>query len=166
MAARLARHLVSQNKKRFTQDGFDLDLVYLTDEIICMGLPAEGKEAFYRNPIDVLVRFFESRHAGAAAARRLRVVVAAPAAAHAAASPPFAPPRRRVQDLQPVQRALLRHLEVRRRVRHLRLRGPRCDDAIRRRRATAAAAETAAADALLLLSGAVSYTHLTLPTKA
>ena len=65
MAARLARHLVSQNKKRFTQDGFDLDLVYLTDEIICMGLPAEGKEAFYRNPIDVLVRFFESRHAGA-----------------------------------------------------------------------------------------------------
>ena len=64
MAARLARHLVSQNKKRFTQDGFDLDLVYLTDEIICMGLPAEGKEAFYRNPIDVLVRFFESRHAG------------------------------------------------------------------------------------------------------
>ena len=68
MAARLARHLVSQNKKRFTQDGFDLDLVYLTDEIICMGLPAEGKEAFYRNPIDVLVRFFESRHAGTAAA--------------------------------------------------------------------------------------------------
>jgi len=64
MAARLLRHLVSQNKKRFTQDGFDLDLVYLTDEIICMGLPAEGKEAFYRNPIDVLVRFFESRHAG------------------------------------------------------------------------------------------------------
>jgi len=146
MAARLARHLVSQNKKRFTQDGFDLDLVYLTDEIICMGLPAEGKEAFYRNPIDVLVRFFESRHAGTAAARRPRVVAAAAAAAHAAASPP-PPPRRRVQDLQPVQRALLRHLEVRRRVRHLRLRRPRCDDAIRRnRRATAAAAaETAAA---------------------
>ena len=64
MAARLARHLVSQNKKRFTQDGFDLDLVYLTDEIICMGLPAEGKEAMYRNPIDQLVRFFETRHAG------------------------------------------------------------------------------------------------------
>ena len=93
MAARLARHLVSQNKKRFTQDGFDLDLVYLTDEIICMGLPAEGKEAFYRNPIDVLVRFFESRHAGpppAAAAsccrrccrraRRRRLTAAAAAA--------------------------------------------------------------------------------------
>ena len=88
MAARLARHLVSQNKKRFTQDGFDLDLVYLTDEIICMGLPAEGKEAFYRNPIDVLVRFFESRHAGPRPPPP-RVVVA-PAAAHAAVSPPFA----------------------------------------------------------------------------
>ena len=147
MAARLARHLVSQNKKRFTQDGFDLDLVYLTDEIICMGLPAEGKEAFYRNPIDVLVRFFESRHAGPPLPPPPRVVAAASAAHAAAASPPFAPPRRRVQDLQPVQRALLRHLEVRRRVRHLRLRRPRCDDAIRRnRRATAAAAaETAAA---------------------
>ena len=91
MAARLARHLVSQNKKRFTQDGFDLDLVYLTDEIICMGLPAEGKEAFYRNPIDVLVRFFESRHAGPPAAacelllrrrraRRRRLTAAASAA--------------------------------------------------------------------------------------
>ena len=58
-----ARKLVSQNKQRFQQDGFDLDLTYLTDEIICMGLPSTGREAMYRNPIDEVVRFLETNHA-------------------------------------------------------------------------------------------------------
>ena len=59
-----ARKLVSQNKNRLKEDGFDLDLTYLTDQIICMGLPAHGPEALYRNPIDSVVRFLEKHHGG------------------------------------------------------------------------------------------------------
>ena len=57
------RHLVSQNKKRHQDGDFDLDLTYLTDEIIAMGLPASGSEAMYCNPIDEVVRFLETHHA-------------------------------------------------------------------------------------------------------
>ena len=60
---RVFRHLVSQNKKRHQDGDFDLDLTYLTDEIIAMGLPASGSEAMYRNPIDEVVRFLETHHA-------------------------------------------------------------------------------------------------------
>lgn len=58
------RRLVSQNKNRHVEDGFDLDLTYLTEQIICMGLPASGAEAVYRNPIEQVVRFLELHHSG------------------------------------------------------------------------------------------------------
>jgi len=58
------RKLVSQNKQRHVEDGFDLDLTYLTEQMICMGLPAEGTERYYRNPIEQVVQFLEKRHAG------------------------------------------------------------------------------------------------------
>ena len=52
MAQFLRRDLVSQNKQRHveTVDGkkLDLDLTYLTETIICMGLPATGFERNYR----------------------------------------------------------------------------------------------------------------------
>ena len=59
-----ARHLVSQNKNRLKEGKFDLDLTYLTDEIIAMGLPSSGAEALWRNPIDEVVQFLELKHPG------------------------------------------------------------------------------------------------------
>ena len=61
MAAFL-RGKVSKKKKRFQEDGFDLDLTYVTDRIIAMGYPSEGMEAGYRNPMGDVQRFFTQRH--------------------------------------------------------------------------------------------------------
>ena len=35
---------------RAWQDGFDLDLSYITPRLVSMGFPSTGKEAIYRNP--------------------------------------------------------------------------------------------------------------------
>lgn len=56
------RHLVSKKKKRFREDGFDLDLSYITPSIIAMGFPSRGLEALYRNPMSQVKRFLEKRH--------------------------------------------------------------------------------------------------------
>ena len=60
------RHLVSKKKRRFKQDGFDLDLSYITPQIIAMGYPSRAVEAAYRNPAGQVKLFFEHFHPGRA----------------------------------------------------------------------------------------------------
>ncbi|EDQ91988.1 uncharacterized protein MONBRDRAFT_31118 [Monosiga brevicollis MX1] len=58
---RAARLLVSQNKRRYRQDGFDLDLTFVTDRVIAMSFPSSGRTAIYRNPIAEVARFFNTK---------------------------------------------------------------------------------------------------------
>ena len=78
MANKLARTLVSKQKRRYREGGFDLDLTYITGvddgdmppppgyqavpNIIAMGIPSEGVEGQFRNPMSEVVRFFEEIH--------------------------------------------------------------------------------------------------------
>ena len=56
-----ARQLVSQNKRRFQQDGFDLDLTYVTPRVIATSFPSSGLWAHYRNPIGKVADFLDAR---------------------------------------------------------------------------------------------------------
>jgi len=58
------RRLVSKKKKRYqdNEHGFDLDLTYVTDNIIAMGFPSENYERLFRNPMPEVQRFLNTRH--------------------------------------------------------------------------------------------------------
>ncbi|KAH7882372.1 hypothetical protein F5I97DRAFT_1816987 [Phlebopus sp. FC_14] len=58
------RRLVSGGKARFKDDKLDLelDLAYVTDQIIVMGFPATGLESIYRNRRTDVQQFLSSRH--------------------------------------------------------------------------------------------------------
>jgi phosphatidylinositol-3,4,5-trisphosphate 3-phosphatase/dual-specificity protein phosphatase PTEN len=52
------RSLVSGKRRRYQQDGFDLDLTFITPRVMAMGFPGEGLEGAYRNPLHEISRFF------------------------------------------------------------------------------------------------------------
>jgi len=56
------RRLVSQDKVRFETDEFDLDLSYITQNIIAMGFPSTGFSSNYRNPLSKVVEYFDTNH--------------------------------------------------------------------------------------------------------
>eukprot|EP00468_Gymnochlora_sp_CCMP2014_P012557 CAMPEP_0167760780 /NCGR_PEP_ID=MMETSP0110_2-20121227/11779_1 /TAXON_ID=629695 /ORGANISM="Gymnochlora sp., Strain CCMP2014" /LENGTH=570 /DNA_ID=CAMNT_0007647335 /DNA_START=670 /DNA_END=2382 /DNA_ORIENTATION=- len=58
------RTLVSKKKNRYVQDGFDLDLSYVGDNLIAMGFPSEGIEASFRNPMNEVQKFLKFKHEG------------------------------------------------------------------------------------------------------
>ncbi|EAL61009.1 phosphatase tensin type domain-containing protein [Dictyostelium discoideum AX4] len=56
------RTIVSGRKKRFIQDGFNLDLSYITERILAMGYPADSIHKAFRNDINEVYNFFEKYH--------------------------------------------------------------------------------------------------------
>nr|XP_034834875.1 phosphatidylinositol 3,4,5-trisphosphate 3-phosphatase and dual-specificity protein phosphatase PTEN isoform X1 [Maniola hyperantus] len=54
--------IVSKRRKRYTKDGYNLDLAYITDRLIAMGYPGDKLEGVYRNHIDDVYRFLEQMH--------------------------------------------------------------------------------------------------------
>eukprot|EP00045_Choanoeca_perplexa_P001964 m.22441 g.22441 ORF g.22441 m.22441 type:complete len:645 (+) comp11253_c0_seq1:163-2097(+) len=63
-ATNKVRQLVSKQKRRYQQDGYDLDLTYITSRIVAMGYPAEGNESVYRNKYEDVHRLLEEKHHG------------------------------------------------------------------------------------------------------
>jgi phosphatidylinositol-3,4,5-trisphosphate 3-phosphatase/dual-specificity protein phosphatase PTEN len=61
-ALRKLRGLVSKKKKRYTENGADLDLSYITSRVIAMGFPADDFERFYRNPYTEVFALLEQKH--------------------------------------------------------------------------------------------------------
>jgi len=54
----------SREKRRYVQDGFDLDLAYITDRIIAMGYPSSGVESLIRNNMKDVQRFLRTKYPG------------------------------------------------------------------------------------------------------
>lgn len=58
----VVRNLVSEDKKRYKEHGFDLDFSYITDRIIAMCFPAEWIEGLYRNHLNDVAKMLKTVH--------------------------------------------------------------------------------------------------------
>lgn len=58
------RTLVSADKRRYTADGYNLDLTYITPRLIAMGLPGKGISALWRNKVEEVASFLDKNHFG------------------------------------------------------------------------------------------------------
>ena len=56
------REIVGGPKNRMKEQGYNLDLTYITTRLIAMAFPATGFEKLYRNPAEAVVEFLEYRH--------------------------------------------------------------------------------------------------------
>lgn len=56
------RELVSMSKNRHIQDGFNLDLTYITPRVIAMAFPAEGLESIFRNQLSEVAALLDRNH--------------------------------------------------------------------------------------------------------
>jgi hypothetical protein len=59
---RRLRHQVSGDRLRYIQDGFDLDLQYITPQILVMTDPAIGGDQLLRNPMREVASFLNQKH--------------------------------------------------------------------------------------------------------
>ncbi|CAL8093729.1 unnamed protein product [Calicophoron daubneyi] len=59
---RAARRTVSENKRRYSDGQFDLDLSYITDSIIGMSFPSTGLMSLYRNPMSEVEHFLDLKY--------------------------------------------------------------------------------------------------------
>jgi phosphatidylinositol-3,4,5-trisphosphate 3-phosphatase/dual-specificity protein phosphatase PTEN len=58
------REIVGGPKNRYKENGYNLDLTYITPRIIAMAFPASGLEKLYRNNIDTIAELLETEHHG------------------------------------------------------------------------------------------------------
>eukprot|EP00493_Phyllostaurus_siculus_P027164 UN27510 len=61
-APKSLRNTVRQNKQGYRDAKYDLDLVYITDNIIAMSIPGDGARALFRNPSSKVAEFLNEKH--------------------------------------------------------------------------------------------------------
>eukprot|EP01105_Mastigella_eilhardi_P006521 TRINITY_DN18064_c0_g1_i1.p1 TRINITY_DN18064_c0_g1~~TRINITY_DN18064_c0_g1_i1.p1 ORF type:complete len:655 (+),score=126.28 TRINITY_DN18064_c0_g1_i1:131-2095(+) len=60
--AQFLRSMVSRDRVRYKEGGFNLDLSYITDNILAMSFPAQGLTSVWRNHIEEVERFLQTNH--------------------------------------------------------------------------------------------------------
>lgn len=58
----LRKAVTGLKTSRFQEQGFDLDLTYVTDRIIAMSFPGSGFETIYRNALKDVAKMLQKRH--------------------------------------------------------------------------------------------------------